>query len=475
MSCVSKERHAGSAELQVFRVLLVSTADLGGGAEMSAWNLLRTYRGLGHESWLAVGTKRTADPSVVWLPQDQYRRDWAKFWVRVNERLRPFEGQFPGVSRLRAISHWIGEPLRSLGIARGHEDFEYPSAWQLLKLTGSSDIIHCFNLHGGYFDLRVLPWLCYRRPVILDLRDAWLLSGHCAHSLDCERWKTGCGQCPALDIYPAINRDGTAFNWRRKQQIFARSRFYVSTPSKWLMDKVHESMLAPAIEDWRIIPTGIDLSIFQPGEQKRARAELGLPQDAKVLLFAANGIRRNVWKDYRTILGAVGVLSERLRGQPLLFVGLGEDSPPERIGDATIHFVKHTKNPEEVARYYQAADVYVHAATADTFPRAVLEALACGRPVVATDVGGIPEQINDMETPSRDGDATGIIIPPRDFESMANGIEKLLRNDSLRRALGQNAAKDAARRFDLVKQANCYLEWYQELVAVNRCRLSSTS
>ena len=109
-------------------------------------------------------------------------------------------------------------------------------------------------------------------PTVLTLHDAWLLSGHCAHSFDCERWKTGCGECPDLTIEPAIRRDATADNWVRKRDIYARSRLYVATPSPWLMGRVEQSMLAPAVEQARVIPNGVDLSVFRPADKRSIRA-----------------------------------------------------------------------------------------------------------------------------------------------------------------------------------------------------------
>ena len=115
-----------------------------------------------------------------------------------------------------------------------------------LRVSGPS-VIHCHNLHSGYFDLRALPWLSRVAPVVLTLHDAWLLSGHCAHSFGCDRWKNGCGACPDLSIPPAIAKDGTAANWKRKRRIFERSQLYVVTPSQWMMDRAQQSILAPAI------------------------------------------------------------------------------------------------------------------------------------------------------------------------------------------------------------------------------------
>ena len=91
-------------------------------------------------------------------------------------------------------------------------------------LPAPPDIIECHNLHGGYFDLRALPWLSRQAATVLVLHDAWLLSGHCAHSFDCDKWQTGCGACPDLSIEPALRRDGTAHNWTVKQGVYAQSR-----------------------------------------------------------------------------------------------------------------------------------------------------------------------------------------------------------------------------------------------------------
>ena len=168
---------------------------------------------------------------------------------------------------------------------------------------------------------------------------------------------------------------------------------------------------------------------------------------------------------------ALHLIAERDRAHPLLFIGLGEKKAhEEQMGNATLRFLPHTRNPEDVASYFQAADVYIHAAAADTFPRLILEALGCGTPVVATNVGGIPEQIRSLWDCSSSERATGIVVPPRDAPAMAFAIETLLQEDRLSLRLSQNAARDALDRFDLIKQADCYMDWYQQLVR-NRDRM----
>jgi glycosyltransferase involved in cell wall biosynthesis len=471
------------------RILQVSTADIAGGAERIAWNLFRSYRDAGHASSLAVGIKRSDDPNVVVVSNGNEWTLWRRGWSALSRGAGALEGRVPGAGFVSSAAYYASRPRTNVLDAYGIENFHYRGSRRLLELTGARpDVVHCHNLHGGYFDLRVLPRLSRHVPVVMTLHDAWLLSGHCAHSFDCERWRSGCGHCPDLGIYPAVKRDATAYNWRRKQRIFAQSRLYIAAPSAWLMRKVEQSMLAPAIVESRVIPNGVDLGTFRPGDRARARAMLDIPAGARVVLFTGYGIRRNIWKDYETMRAAITRAASELAGENVLFIGLGEESPPERVHSADFRFVGYVKNEDEVARYYQAADLYIHAAKVDTFPNSVLEALACGIPVVATAVGGIPEQLKPLaglgagapQAPRHGPDgATGVLVTAGDAQDMARSLVTLVRDRDLRDRLAVNAVADARERFGLERQAQAYLAWYREMLspapaAHSRARMSSS-
>jgi glycosyltransferase involved in cell wall biosynthesis len=354
------------------------------------------------------------------------------------------------------------------------EDFAFPGTRHLLDMFGEvPDLVHCHNLHGGYFDLRQLPSLSRRRPVVVTLHDAWLLSGHCAHSLGCPRWRTGCGSCPDLTIPPAVPADATGENWRRKRDIFASTRLYVATPCRWLMDRVEASILRPAVREARVIPHGIDLDVFGPGRKDAARERLGLPADATVLLVCGDRVRTNPWKDFATAREAVARAANELgASRRLVLVALGQGAPEERAGRAELRFVPHVSEASVVADYYRAADLYVHPARADTFPNTVLEALACGTPVVATAVGGIPEQVDAMAgtgwaagtRPAGADRPTGALVEPGDVDALSSALVRLVGDRALRNELAHNAARAAATRFDFGRQARDYLEWYAHIL-----------
>lgn len=383
---------------------------------------------------------------------------WADFWFKTSALSRQFSRTSRLARDLDKILRMIGDPHLFIEYLYGVEDFGYPGTSHIPEMIKPKpDIIHCHNLHGSYFDLREISNLCLKAPLVLTLHDAWTLSGHCAHSLGCDLWKHGCGNCPDLNIYPALRQDATAFNWQRKCEIYSKSHLYVATPCQWLMDKATQSMLAPAIIESRVIPNGVNLKIFKTYDQMAARAELGLPKKAKIILFAADGVRKNIWKDYETMQAAVSKVAKSLTRSDLIFIALGESVGTTKIGQTELRFVPYQKDPLTVSRYYQAADAYIHAARVDTFPNTILEALACGTPVVATGVGGIPEQIEDGKT--------GFLTLPMNADDMALRIEQLLTDKDLAKEMGERAAKSARSRFDLMLQAEEYIKWYKKILA----------
>jgi glycosyltransferase involved in cell wall biosynthesis len=420
-----------------------------GGAQLSAWHLFHAYRHRGHTSWLAVGEKVSHDPDVFVLPHDAHRSLPARLLLAMGSPWWPLIGRIRGVGMLKRMVRWIGEPQAWVHRERGVEDFNFPGTWKLLDLPPQvPDVVHCHNLHLDYFDLRVLPWLSHQVPIILNLRDAWLLTGHCAYFLDCERWQTGCGNCPYLHTYPPVKRDATAYNWQRKRDIYARSRLYLTAPSQWLLDKVHRSMLHGHQE--RVIPNAIDLEIFRPGDRQAARQELDLPLDATIIVLT----RQTHYKDYDTMEAALAQLVP-VDARPLLFLCLGRGGTDKNVGQGRMVYPGYIREQQRMARYYQAADVFIHAAKDEAFGKTICEARACGTPVVATAVGGIPEQVMHGHT--------GLLVPPGDSATMAGEITKLLTQPSLYNALVEAGAAQVRKQFGLKQQADAFLAWYPDV------------
>jgi glycosyltransferase involved in cell wall biosynthesis len=432
-------------------VLHVSTADALGGAEAVALGLHQACLVRGWDSRLVVGRRALDLPGVVAL--EEVAPSLASRW---RAALRSYAGAFAARPAVAMAARALADPRRAVETLLGVEHFGYPASWRLLEATpgGPPDVVHVHNLHGDYFDLRALAPLSRRRPVLTTMHDDWLMTGHCALALGCERWRSGCGRCPDLEVYPRVRRDATRFNWGRKRRALEGARLHVATPSRWLLRRAEASLLAPAIVERRVIPNGVDLERFRPGPRDEARRALGLDPRARVLLFVASSARTNPFKDFACLLAAVRRLAER--HAPLVLVTLGEEGPPEQAGAATLRFGRLVDDPAGVALYQQAADVYVHATRVESAtPRAVQEAMACGRPVVASAVGAISEGVDDGRT--------GLLVAPGDPRALADAVDRVLSDSDLAARLGAAAAEKAAREFDGRDRVDDYLEWYRAL------------
>ena len=391
------------------KAVIVNTSDAGGGAERVSMDLLDGFEALGTEAWLAVAQKHTDHPRVIsfytsphvdYTPEHPIRRARLKFRRRLDRRL-------------------------------GLEDFNHPYTRHIADLTGSQpDVLLCNNLHGGYFDLRRLPWLSARMPIVLRLADAWCFTGHCAVPGACDRWRTGCGRCPDLAIPPSIARDATRINWQRKRLIYARSRVILAAPSQWMLDRARDSMLAPAIASAQVIPNGIDLETFGPDGEIAPPSEPGIPR----LVFAANGGAANPYKDFPTLRAAL----QRLDG-PLELVSVGGESGVEHLGRGVRIRHEPHREPDEMAALYRSATAYLHASGEESFSLAAAEALACGTPVAAASAGGISEVVDDQ--------VTGFLHAPGDAEGLASSVRRLLSDSALRRRM-RAAALERRSGFD---------------------------
>ena len=435
------------------RILQVNTADRGGGAEGSAWNLFDRYRAAGQQSWLAVGRKYSNDPDVLEIPRGRAPSAVGRLLQHGADAARSQEGRLPGMRCLARGLDRLAWPERLADWWHGRDETQFPGCADLPGLCPAPpDIIHCHNLHGWYFDLGVLPGLSQRQPLILNLRDSWAITGHCAYFVDCERWRQGCGNCPHLDVYPACRRDATAANWQRKAAIYAQSRLYVTAPSQWLLAQAQQSML-PAAE-YRVIANGIDTACFRPGDRAAARAALGLPADAPTVLFASAS-SKNIYKDPATMAQAILAMTERVPSLQVLCVGAA--LPDRALRHLAIRQLAYVRDPQKMAQLYRAADLFVHTAKAEAFGKTVTEAMACGTPVVASAVGGIVEQIIAGET--------GFLCPAGDAAGMADAAVEFFAADADRRAAMRASAAQRGASFSLDRQVRAFLGWYEEILA----------
>jgi glycosyltransferase involved in cell wall biosynthesis len=367
-----------------------------------------------------VGNKQSSDPSVVEMHRSPY------FDYNTVRNRPPVRWQNP----LRAAEKWLG-----------WEDFQHPFTRYAPYLSGLPEpqAFLAHNLHGGFFDLRELPELSRRHTFVWYLHDRWPLTGHCAQPFSCGRWATGCGQCPDLSIPPAIRRDATAFNWKRKRGIYKHSHLKIVASCEWLARDVQRSILGKYQQVHRI-RYAPDESVFFPEPRKgqALREELGIRTEERVLVFAAHNASTNPFKDLSTLEAALPLLDPGKNSLRILAVGergkpWSRDLGRNRIYQSVPYVTERTR----MADFYRMADLFVLSTLQEVFPLVILEAKACGCPVVATSVCGVPEMITDG--------VDGLLVPPSDARALAEALNRLLQDPLLRGFISAGALASTQR------------------------------
>ncbi len=256
------------------------------------------------------------------------------------------------------------------------------------------DILWLHNIHGYYINYEMLFEWIKTRPqmqVKWTLHDCWSFTGHCAFFTyaQCEKWKSGCENCPQLSMYPKSERDNSKDNYNRKKSSFTGvQNLSIVTPSNWLKDEVKKSFLSEYPVE--VVYNNINTEIFRkiPGDfRKRYKLE-----DKKIILGVAND-----W-DKRKGLDTFVELSKKLenidKDYQIVLVGLSEKQIQELAKDnIKILALPRTASATELAQIYSTADVFVNPTLEDNYPTVNLEAEACGTRVITYDTGGCRETI----------------------------------------------------------------------------------
>jgi glycosyltransferase involved in cell wall biosynthesis len=398
-------------------VLHISESDAAGGAGRAAYKLHRGLNGLGHVSRMLVGRKVTSDTDIRPLKRNL-------LW--------------------RVLDRASGELFDLLSL----QYVFYPSSFGVLADAWfrSASVVQLHNLHGSYFGFTALPAISRLRPVVWQLHDQWGLTGHVAYSLDCERWRRGCGACPYLDEYPRLRNDTTALLYRLKDRVYSGSRLTLVVPSRWMADIVDASPLLGRFPV-RYIPTGIDLAVFKPGDREEARQRLRLPLDRKIVFFAAANINER-----RKGLHLLAEALRRLEDPPLLLVA-GSGTVARGI---ETRYLGSVLDEDVLADAYRAADVFAVPTLADVLTQTAPESIACGTPCVSFDRGGVIDVVRHLET--------GYQAPFGDVDGLARGLTTLLGDEELLARLSARCREVAETEFSVDLQVQRYAGLYEELL-----------
>ncbi len=287
-------------------------------------------------------------------------------------------------------------------------------------------------------------------PVVWTLHDMNPFTGGCHYDDGCSRFVDGCGSCPKLGsnkLYDLSRRV-----WLRKKKIFDEipsGYLYFVSPSKWL---AQEAAKSPLINRFpiRVIPNGLNTEIFSPKDKSIAREALGIPGEAKVVLFVAASLEERR-KGIFFLREAIKSLHD-MPGLLTVSVGQGDSENAQ-----TNHlYLGEVWSERVLSIIYSIADLFITTSLQDNLPNTIMEALACGTPVVAFNVGGIPEMVRHMET--------GYLARYKDVEDLARGINTLLSDPDLHSKISKRCREVAVKEYSSDLQTERYIDLYSEII-----------
>jgi glycosyltransferase involved in cell wall biosynthesis len=416
------------------RILHINKSDVKGGAAVAASRIVNSLRSMDVEASMLVAEKSGHEASVVSIANS--RREKAKVMYYFLQEVAAF------------LPHEKNKTSRfAFSLARrGFNLHKHP-------LVLEADLIHLHWFNQGFLSLKGLEHIFQLgKPVVWTLHDMWSFTGGCHYAGDCEGYQISCGNCPVIQD-PSVN-DISALQHLKKQAAYANAPLSIVTCSQWLATVARRSSLLQqhAITS---IPNPIDTERYSPIPRQDARKRLQLPLDKKILLFGAANVA-DPRKGMALLMHALKTLSTRKQAGQIELVIFGKTPPrleeklpfPARL----MHYVTDLATLVDL---YNAADVFVLPSLEDNLPNTVMEALACGTPVAAFRIGGVPEMVAHG--------ICGYLAAPGDADGLAEGIEYLLFKCD-EQTCRENARDKVLKNFAPELVALQYLNLYKQLL-----------
>ena len=329
-------------------------------------------------------------------------------------------------------------------------------AWDVAShpAVRAADVIHVHWVAGFLDAAAVRRLVAAGKPVVWTQHDFRAFTGGCHYPAGCAEFAAECNGCPQLAASLAAVPERSL---RRSRRLLRGLPLAFVSPSRWLADELARASLFDATcHALHVIPNGIDVARYAPAADKAAtRARLGLPAAGLAVILGSVSLDERR-KGARTAAAALTILAARLRsaGAP----------PPVAItcGAGTIALPgithRHLGTVDEAGMLaaLQACDVHVTMAREDNLPNTVVEALACGLPVVACAVGGLPEMVTTG--------VEGWLVPVEEPAAAATALASLARDPRLLAAAARAARSRAVAVFDSRLQAARHLALYEDLL-----------
>ena len=412
----------------MIKVLHLSGSDINGGAARAAYRIHRSFLQIDEvDSRMLVMGKASGDwrVSQVGGPKGLIKKLlWGKlhsvisrFWMR---------GRMPedGIFSCQLLS--------------------YPGLLDQINQS-DADLVHLHLIAAGMLKVEAIAKI--KKPIVWTFHDMSAMTGGWHYQGD-----------------PNLREQEQAFDKQNRKGIERRLKawkdlnLHLVCPSQWLAQETRESAVFEG-KQVELIPYAINEKSFQPHDRAIARGMMGLPEEGRYLCYTAMSATSDKRKGYAHLKEVLGLIREMPAGERegwrLLIVGADEPETPEDLG-LPIHYLGTLRDDVSLSLVYSAADVFLAPSRQDNLPNTVIESLSCGTPVVAFDIGGMPDMITHQKT--------GFLAEAYDAGQLLEGIRWVL-SEKDQAGLRTKCRQAAREKFDETEVASEYGLLYKKILS----------
>jgi len=261
---------------------------------------------------------------------------------------------------------------------------------------------------------------------------------------------TGCdATCPTPQEYPARLPQRIAGDWQQRRHLLENeARLWAVAPSQWLAQEARAGLWKNRLLE--IVPYGLPLDVYQPVDRVIARQALGIGSTGPVILVVAQNLSERR-KGGSFLIEAL----QKLPIRPLSLLTMGIEPLPVPGDGVQVHPLGYVTHDRMKVLAYSAADLLVHPAPVDNLPNVVLEAIACGTPVVGFRIGGMPDMVR--------AGATGWLAPDLSSQALADVLGEACGELKRGADLRDSCRAIAEREYNPALQARRYLNLFESL------------
>jgi len=323
-----------------------------------------------------------------------------------------------------------------------------PSNWAGIINKSDADIV---NLHWVNLDfISIEDIAAIRKPLVWTLHDMWAFCGAEHLAWNDAGYVTG---------YDEVGNGSFSLNrwvWQRKKKAW-QVPIHIVAPSSWLASCVKKSKL---MHDWpvSVIPNPIDTKQWLLLDKIAERKKAGIPEDEKLVLFSTSEDLFTYHKGFDLLLEALTIVAKEVPFKILVIGSLAPTVPV--VTPVEIIFKGFVKDIAEMNHFFSLADLVVVPSRQESLSLVAMEAITCGRPVVAFDNSGITDVVKHMHN--------GYMAKAFEINDMANGISIILKDEQLAENMGANGRKYSELNFDTNVIAKKYIDLYSQVIAGNK-------